>query len=88
MQLRHYGSVDAYDLNNDGIKYVKTDQPSRRIYRIISHTDPWYDQDAGKKAGIQKELRKNTFHPDFQKESAYDAIYSWLNETEETIISW
>ncbi len=88
VELRHYGDVDAYDLNHDGIKYTDTDQASRKIYQISSHTDPWYDRTEDEKRGTQKSIAENTYYPKSQQESAYDAIYNWLNETTETIISW
>lgn len=88
LQLRHYGDVDAYDLNHDGVKYTETDRLSRRVYRIYSHTDPWYDRADAGAVGEQKELLENTYYARSQQESAYDAIYSWLNKTAETIVSW
>ncbi len=88
LQLRHYGNVDAYDLNNDGIKYTDTDRLSRRIYRIYSHTDPWYDRAEAGAVGEKKELAEHTYYAKSQQEPAYDAIYRWLNETTETIVSW
>ena len=64
----HYGDVDAYDLNHDGIKYTDTDQASRKIYQISSHTDPWYDRTEDEKRGTQKSIAENTYYPKSQQE--------------------
>lgn len=88
IELRHYGHVDAYDLNHDGIKYTDTDLASRRVYEIVSHTDPWYDRREDERIGVRQNGAENTFYPKSQQESAYDAIYGWLNEATETIVSW
>ena len=88
LQLRHYGDVDAYDLNKDGIKYVEVDKESRPVYLITSHTNSSYEIQPEEAIGQRVALNKDTSFKDRSGDTAYDYILNKVNEFTYKVIEW